>query len=38
MLGKNSLSQMNWSARGIKCIESVFEEHFNWNDSNNNTK
>jgi hypothetical protein len=24
---------MNWSAR-LQCIESIFKEHFNWNDSN----
>ena len=27
------LDEMNWSARG-NCIESIFEQHFNWNDSN----
>jgi hypothetical protein len=27
------LDEMNWSAWG-NVIESIFEEHFNWNDSN----
>jgi hypothetical protein len=29
------LDEMNWSARG-NVLNSIFEEHFNWNDSNAN--
>jgi hypothetical protein len=28
------LDEMNWSSWGNVLIESIFEEHFNWNDSN----